>query len=416
VKLLEDAIAIRDRCAHLLGYKTWAAFVLADRMAMTPKRVQTFLANLDSAILPKAKQERDEDAALKGSPLEQWDQSFYENQLRKTKYAVDQNAIKQYFPVQHVIDSVFAIYEQLLGVKFARATVPVWQAQVQAYNVTDAATGKPLGRFYLDLFPRPGKYDHFANFGVIPRRVMPDGSVRLAESAIVGNWPQPAPGKAALLQHDDVETFFHEFGHNMAAILANEPYETLTSGFRQDFVEAPSQMLENWAWNPAILKRVSANVDTGAPLPDTLIAKMIAARYVHYALQTTQQIDYATVDMRYHTMGAHLDTTAIWEQTLDATTPNTFVAGTHPQASFGHLMSGYDAGYYGYLWSKVYAQDMFSAFQAAGLVNPAVGKRYRDDILAPARLNEPDAEVTKFLGRPMNPNAFYRELGISPPR
>jgi thimet oligopeptidase len=416
VKLLEDAIAVRDRSAHLLGYKTWAAFVLADRMAMTPKRVQTFLANLDAAILPKAKQERDEDAALKGSPLEQWDQSFYENQLRKTKYAVDQNAIKQYFPVQHVIDSVFAIYEQLLGVKFTRATVPVWQAQVQSYNVTDAATGKPLGRFYLDLFPRPGKYDHFANFGVIPRRVMPDGSVRLAESAIVGNWPQPAPGKAALLQHGDVETFFHEFGHNMAAILADEPYETLTSGFRQDFVEAPSQMLENWAWNPAILKRVSANVDTGAPLPDALIAKMIAARYVHYALQTTQQIDYATVDMRYHTMGAHLDTTAIWKQTLDATTPNTFVDGTHPQGSFGHLMGGYDAGYYGYLWSKVYAQDMFSAFQAAGLVNPAVGMRYRNDILAPARLNEPDAEVAKFLGRPMNPNAFYRELGITPPR
>jgi thimet oligopeptidase len=291
----------------------------------------------------------------------------------------------------------------------------VWQAQVQAYDVTDAATGKPLGRFFLDLFPRPGKYDHFANFPIIPRRVLPDGTVRLAESAIVGNWPQPAPGRPALLQHDDVVTFFHEFGHCMAAILADEPYETLTNGFRQDFIEAPSQMLENWAWDPAILKRVSANVTTGAPLPDDLIQKLIASRYVHYALATTQQIMYATVDMEYHTMKPPVDTTAVWAATAARTTPNQYVAGTHPQSEFGHLMGGYDAGYYGYLWSKVYAQDMFSRFAAQGLTSPLAGRAYRNDILAPARLEEPDQEVRAFLGRPMNPDAFYRELGIAPP-
>ena len=263
----------------------------------------------------------------------------------------------------------------------------MWQPQVQAYDVADAATGKPLGRFYLDLFPRPGKYDHFANFPIIPRRVMPDGSVRLAEGAVVGNWPQPAPGKAALLQHGDVEVFFHEFGHNMALMLANEPYETLTNGFRQDFIEAPSQMLENWAWDPAILKRVSANVTTGQPLPDALIQKMIAARYVHYALQTTQQILYATVDMHYHTAKPPVDTTAVWAATVAQTTPNQYVAGTHPQSEFGHLMGGYDAGYYGYLWSKVYAQDMFSRFKAQGLTSPVAGMAYRNDILAPARLH-----------------------------
>jgi thimet oligopeptidase len=419
VKLLQDALAARDRLAHLLGYPTWAAFVLADRMAGTPQRVTGFLAQIDTAIIVKARAERDEDAALAkadGKPsFDQWDQTYYENQLRKTKYAVDQNEIKQYFPVQRVVDSVLGIYQELLGVKFARANVPVWQSQVQAYDVADAASGRPLGRFYLDLFPRPGKYDHFANFPIIPRRVMPDGSIRLAESAIVGNWPQPAPGKVALLQHGDVETFFHEFGHCMAAMLANEPYETLTNGFRQDFIEAPSQMLENWAWDPTILKRVSANVTTGQPLPDELIQKMIAARYVHYALQTSQQILYATVDMKYHTLRPPVDTTAVWAATVSATTPNDYVPGTHPQSEFGHLMGGYDAGYYGYLWSKVYAQDMFSRFSAQGLTDPRVGKAYRDEILAPARLREPDAEIRAFLGRPMNPNAFYRELGIAPP-
>jgi thimet oligopeptidase len=415
VKLLEKAIAVRDRMAHLLGYPNWAAFVLADRMAGTPQRVEDFLGQIDRAVLSKARQERDEDAQLKGAPLEQWDQTYYENQLRKTKYAVDQNAIRQYFPVQHVIDSVLGIYEHLLGVTFTRAAVPVWQPQVQAYRVHDAAGGKPLGIFYLDVYPRPGKYDHFANFGLIARRVLPDGSVRLAESAIVGNWPQPAPGKPALLSQYDVETFFHEFGHCMAAILANQPYETLSSGFRQDFVEAPSQMLENWAWDPGILKIVSANVTTGQPLPDDLIQKMIAARYVHYALATTQQIAYATVDMRYHTLPPPVDTTAVWKATIAQTTPNQYVEGTVPQASFGHLMSGYDAGYYGYLWSKVYAQDMFSRFKAQGLTNPVAGMAYRQDILAPARLEEPDVEVAHFLGRPMSPDAFYRELGIAPP-
>ncbi len=419
VKLLQDALGIRDRLAHLIGYPTWAAYVLADRMAGTPQRVDGFLAQIDSAIMAKARAERDEDAALAkadGHPdFEQWDQTYYENQLRRTKYSVDQNQIKQYFPVQHVIDSVLGIYQQLLGVRFTRANVPVWQAQVQAYDVADAASGKPLGRFFLDLYPRPGKYNHFANFPIVPRRVLPGGGVSLAESAIVGNWPQAAPGKPALLQHGDVETFFHEFGHCMAAVLANEPYETLTNGFRQDFIEAPSQMLENWAWDPAILKRVSANVTTGAPLPDDLIAKMIAARYVHYALQTTQQILYATVDMRYHTMKPPIDTTAVWAATEAATTPNEYVPGTHPQSGFGHLMSGYDAGYYGYLWSKVYAQDMFSRFESQGLTSPIAGMAYRNDILAPARLEEPDQEVRAFLGRPMNPDAFYRELGIAPP-
>ncbi len=415
VQLLESAIATRDRLAHLLGYRTWAAYVLADKMAGTPQRVEGFLAQIDAAILPKARQERDELAQLKGAPLEQWDQSYYENQLRKSTYAVDQNEIKQYFPVPHVVESVLGIYQELLGVRFARVGVPVWQPDVQAYDVFDAASSRPLGRFYLDLYPRPGKYDHFANFPIVPRRVLPDGSVRLAESAIVGNWPQPAPGKPALLTHGDVETFFHEFGHCMAAMLAAEPYETLTSGFRQDFVEAPSQMLENWAWDPGILERVSSNVTTGQPLPDALIQKMIAARYVHYALLTTTQIEYATVDMKYHTAPPPVDATAVWKATVAQTTPNQFVEGTHPESAFGHLMGGYDAGYYGYLWSKVYAQDMFSRFRSQGLTNPAAGMAYRRDILAPARLQEPDQEVRAFLGRPMNPDAFYRELGITPP-
>jgi thimet oligopeptidase len=175
-------------------------------------------------------------------------------------------------------------------------------------------------------------------------------------------------------------------------------------------------MLENFVWDPAILKRISANVESGAPLPDDLIAKMIAARSFDRAYSTVQQVFYASVDQAYHVRTSPLDTSAIWKQRFEALTPNRFVDGTFPQASFDHLMGGYEAGYYGYLWSKVYAQDMFTAFQAGGLQNPAVGKRYRDDILAPARLEEPDAEVHRFLGRNVSPDAFYRELGIAVPK
>jgi thimet oligopeptidase len=196
----------------------------------------------------------------------------------------------------------------------------------------------------------------------------------------------------------------------MAALLATAPYETLSQGFRQDFIEAPSQMLENWVWDPAILKQLSSNVTTGEPLPDDLIAHMRAARYVDNAFFTTRQIALAAVDMKYHTSGPHIDTAGTYAEVFKDDTPLPVPPGIHPEASFTHLMGGYDAGYYGYLWSKVYAQDMFTAFASGGLESPVVGARYRQDILQPAREIEPDAEVNAFLGRPMDPSAFYKEF------
>ncbi|MBD5656120.1 MAG: hypothetical protein IAI50_13235, partial [Candidatus Eremiobacteraeota bacterium] len=241
-----------------------------------------------------------------------------------------------------------------------------------------------------------------------------DGRVRPPLDAIIGIWANPGTGKPAVLSHADVETFFHEFGHDMATMLATTPYETLSSGFRIDFVEAPSQMLENWVWDPQILKQLSSNVTTGQPLPDDLIAKMRAARYFDYAQRMTQQVSYATVDMRYHSSGPSVDTTAVWQEVAAADTATAFPSSLHPQAGFTHLMSGYAAGYYSYLYSKVYAQDMFTAFEAGGLESADVGARYRHDILEPAREIEPDAEVHAFLGRDMDPAAFYAEFDREP--
>ncbi len=416
--LLEEAIEIRAKLAHILGYPNWAAYVLDDRMAKSVARVNTFLDGLDAKLLPAARADVARLAALKAADLhiasaslDPWDFYYYDNMLRKTTFAVDDNAVRQYFPVQHVERAVFDIYSKILGVTFAsRANPNVWAPDVTEWTVTDTASGKYIGDFYLDLFPRDGKYSHFASFPLLPNRRLADGSIRPPLDAIIGNWPKPAPGAPALLTHDDVETFFHEFGHDMATLLATTPYETLSSGFRQDFVEAPSQMLENWVWDPGILKQLSSNVTTGKPLPDDLIAKMRAARYVDDAYAQTRQIMLATVDIRYHTLAPPLDTNAVWQQVARTETPLGLPAGAHPEASFGHLMGGYDAGYYGYLWSKVYAQDMFTAFERGGLESPVVGARYRNDILAPAREREPDDEVDAFLGRPMDPAAFYAEF------
>jgi thimet oligopeptidase len=414
VALLEQAIVDRAKIAHLLGYANWIAYVAADRMVGTPGRISSFLDHLDAALLPATGPQMATLAAIKGAPLDSWDVSYYQNQLMKTKYSVDGNVVKQYFPAQHTIDAIVAIYAKILGLTITLVpNAPVWYKDVYAYDVTDAATGEYRGRFYLDLFPRPGKYDHFANVGPTVRRIMPDGTIRPTVNVILGNWPAPAAGKPSLLSHDDVTTFFHEFGHNVAALCSNTPYETLNAGFRFDFIEAPSQMLENFTWDPAILKQISSNVDTGAPLPDDLIAKMIAARYVYEPNSTVTQAFYASVDQAYHTLPPPVATTAVWGALKAKMTPFPMIPGTVPQAGFNHLMNGYEGGYYGYLWSKVYAQDMFTAFQAGGLESPVVGARYRKDILAPARSEEPDDEVKAFLGRPMSPDAFYHELGIT---
>jgi len=414
VDLLQKAIALRDEQAKLLGYPNWAAYTLADRMAGTPERVEKFLTAQSAALLPLAREQRARLAELKGAPLDEWDRWFYADIARKKLFNLDPEAVRQYFPAQHTIDAVLDFYSHMLGLTFTKSDdLPRWHADVVGYKVTDTASGADRGVFYLDLYPRAGKYGHFANFGPTGRRVMPDGTVRPAVNTIIGNWPAPAPGKPSLLSHSDVLVFFHEFGHNVAALCADTPYETLNNGYRQDFVEAPSQMLENFVWDPAILKKISASAATGEPMPDAMIASLNAARHYNQAWSHLgSNVFYALVDQRYHTATPPVDTTAIWAATRAQYTVDSFVAGTMPQAAFTHLMGGYEGTYYGYAWAKVYAMDLFTAFQKDGLQNAAVGLRYRQDILAPARMQEPDVLVKKFLGRPMSPEAFYADLGI----
>jgi len=421
VKRLADAVALRMQIAHALGFKTWAAYQLDVKMAKTPDRVLEFLNKVDSVLLPKARTEVAVLAAMKKAdgdqtPFASPDYNFYEHRLEKTKYDVDEEALRQYFPVGKVISSVLGIYQKLLGVHFEEIKPAMsWAPGVTEYAISDSASGKPIGWFFLDLYPREGKFNHFATFAIRAGRGASPGGQRPV-SAIIGNWPVGEPGKPALLSHSDVVTFFHEFGHLMHQTLSRAPYETLFgSNVRQDFVEAPSQMLENWMWQPSILKEVSANIKTGEPLPDALIKKIIAAKHVADGVYYSTQAFYATYDMRLHSSDTSLDPTKLWFDLKSQMTALPQEPGTVPEAGFGHLMGGYDAGYYGYLWSLVYAQDMFSVFQKGGLEDPATGMHYRKEILEPGALVEPDALLHNFLGRDVSFEPFYKYIGVSAP-
>ncbi len=412
VPLFERAVAIRDRLSHLLGYESWADYQLSDRMAKTLPRAQSFLQNLQTTLQPKTAKEMEamrvaiaNDEHRSVESLQPWDVRRGEYLLQK-QHAIDPDEVRQYFPVQHTIDATLQIYHTVLGVDFERVVNPdAWAPGVLEYRVTDSSTRALLGITYFDLYPRPHKFGHFANFPILPARVI-NGVRRPAIAAIVGNWPQPATGRPALLSHSDVIAFFHEFGHCMASMLATAPYETLTNGFREDFVEAPSQMLENFAWQPQILKAVSSQWKTGESMPDDTVAKLIASRSDGQAYETSRIVGLSLYDLRVHSSGPRVDSTSLFAKTAGALLP-LYAAGTHPQVAFNHLMFGYDAGLYAYPWAKVYAQDMFTAFQNGGLESAAVGMRYRNAILAPARTYEPDAEVLKFLGRPMSTQPFF---------
>lgn len=418
VRRVDQALALRDTLAHLFGFPNWASYQLDTHMVKDPARVIAFLDQIDTQLYAKAKTEVADIAAVKradgdSTPLVASDIGYYSAMLRRTKYKVDNEEIRQYFPVDHVVSGVFGIYEQLLGVKFDEISpADAWAPGVREFAVSDAATKKPLGWIFLDLFPRPDKFQHFATFPIRTSVHWADGTLDRPVSAIIGNWPTAAPGKPSLLTHGDVITFFHEFGHLMAATIVNAPYPALTN-LRQDFVEAPSQMLENWMWQPSVLARVSSNVNTGKPLPPDLVQRMIALRQFGAGYGNSQQAFLAMYDMRLHSSTVPLDTKVTWDSLQARMLPGVSFTGDYPAASFAHIMGGYDAGYYGYLWSKVYAQDLFTRFEKDGVMSTSAGMAYRRDILEPGGVREPDALLQAFLGRPLNYDAFYRSLGIS---
>jgi thimet oligopeptidase len=426
IPVLTKLVALRSDIARRLGYATWADYQLETRMAKTGATAVKFEEELALGLQPKFAAEMETLRGLKAkhtrqadAQLDPWDISYYTNKLLKEKYAVDTEALRVYFPYQATLDGMFAIYQKIFGLKFTEVTPPyAWAPGVQLYIVQDSATGAPMGAFYLDMFPREGKFNHFACFPQKAGGVLPDGRYDLPVVALLCNFPAPSADKPSLLKQSDVVTLFHEFGHVMHGMLSRSRFVAQT-GFAvpQDFVEAPSQMLENWVWDKAVLDTFAADYrDASKKIPAETIAALVAARQATEAYATRRQLSLGLIDLSMHAAPAaeaqKMDIVAVTNAVLKRVTiappPDTaFVA------YFGH-MAGYDAGYYGYLWAKVMAIDMASIFKAApgGFLDEKVGRRLRDEVYGVGHTRDVAESVEKFLGRKRSQEPFLEYVGI----
>jgi thimet oligopeptidase len=427
VPLLQQILVLRDSLAHKLGYKTWADYVIEIRMAKTAARAEDFLERLKAGLQPKFDAEIAEFRALKvketgdaNAQIHLWDWRYYANQLKKQRYTVNEEELKVYFPYQNVLEGMFRIYQRIFGLKFQRLDPPYkWVADLQLYAVSDAATGEPLGLFYLDMFPREGKYNHFAEFGIIEGKLLADGKYQRPTVALVCNFPSPQPGKPSLLAHQDVETLFHEFGHAMHSILTRAKYSRFAGpSVPRDFVEAPSQMLENWAWDKKVLDSFAADYrDPSRKIPGQILDRLKASKLAIDGTFYRRQLAFGLVDLALHTR-IHADNARETVPLSNRIIADTFFPeppDTAFVASFAHLME-YDAGYYGYAWADAIAADMATVFTGApdGFFDVQAGRRLRREIYEVGDSRDVSISIEKFLGRPQSVGPFLKKIGVEP--
>lgn len=433
--LLAEGVKIRSQIAPLLGYETHSHFVLEDRMAKNPENVKKFLNDLRDRLAPKAKEDlsvllklKEEDYAKKGLPFDgqfyAWDNRFYTNILLESEYKVDGQKIANYFPIQNTVDGILGLYEQTLRLKFYKvpdAEKQTWHEDVTQFHVWDASeAGEPtdfLGWFYLDLHPRPGKYGHAANFNLAPGYTDVETGKRVYPvTALVCNFSKPTATKPSLLKHDEVVTLFHEMGHGIHNLVSKTKYARFHgTSVEWDFVEAPSQMLEFWPWNKDQLKALSSHYETKEPLSDDLIDSLIKSKHVNDGMAYMRQNFLATFDLTLHSNKSgdinilehynDLRSAYCYDSTGDFK--------SHGFSSFGHLMGGYDSGYYGYLWSEVFATDMYYSKFKADPLNSKVGYQYKTQVIGPGGSRDANDSLKEFLGREPNNSAFLEELGVS---
>lgn len=420
LELMASAAAKRKEIASLLGYASYADYVTAKRMTGSSATAMEFLNTLHEKLLPAAKVERDrllevkkEHVAGRGETfdgkLNAWDLSFYHNLLLKKEYGVDEQRITEYFPLDVVVDVTLATYQELLGLIFTELhDFSTWHEEVRLFMVHDSDSSQLVGHFYLDLHPRDGKYNHAAIFHLLKR--WKDQS---AVDCMLANLPAATGDRPALLKHRDVVTFFHEFGHIMHGLCSEgNGNGTHLAKCPRDFVEAPSQMLENWCWNVAVVQRLSQHYDTKLPLPEEELRRLIAAKCVNVSLFTCRQLYLSFLDMRIHT-DAPSDLQALSDELSPAISLFENPPGTSILHNFSHLMNQYAGGYHGYLWSAVLSEDMFcTRFEAEGLDNKKTGMDYRKLVLAPGGVGSILEHVTAFLGRKPSNEPFLRSLGI----
>jgi len=423
--VLNQMIDLRNKIALRLGYRSWDDFQTEIKMAKTGAGAKKYIDDLVSGIQPKFAAEvaemqkiKAEDTHDPNAKIGISDWRYYSNQIKKQKYNVDTEALRDFFPFQRVLEGMFNIYQSIFGLKFEKIAAPYkWIDDLQFYMVTDAATAEPLGMFYLDMFPREGKFNHFAEFGITSGKQLADGKYQRPVCALLCNFPPPSADKPSLMTHSDVETLFHEFGHCLHEITTRAKYARFAgTHVPGDFVEAPSQMLQNWAWNKKVLDTFAANYrDPSKKIPADVIQKMNDAKKATAGVFYRRQFAFASLDLAMH--DAHAEnadwdcvkiSNPILERVFLPIDPSTtFVT------YFGH-MNGYDAGYYGYAWADAIAADMGTVFEKAkdGYLDKQAGMKLRKEIYEQGDSRDVAMSVEKFLARKQSVEPFLKKIGV----
>lgn len=425
VAVLNQMLVLRNKIALRLGYKSWDDYQTETRMAKTGANAKKYINDLTTGIQPKFAAEVAEMQKMKAAEtkdpnakIDMWDWRYYQNQLNKQKFTVDKEALRVFFPFQKVLDGMFAIYQNIFGLKFEQITAPYkWIDDLQLYLVSDAATGEPLGMFYLDMFPREGKFNHFAQFDIISGKLLPDGKYQRPTVALLCNFPPPSADKPSLMAHSEVETLFHEFGHALHSIVTRAKYGRFAgTNVPRDFVEAPSQMLQNWVWDKNVLDTFAADYrDPSRKIPADTIKKMNDSKLATAGTFYRRQFAFATLDLAMHDQHPEnqpydcvATSNPILEKVFLPIDPSTtFVS------YFGH-MNGYDAGYYGYAWADAIAADMATVFEKAKdrYLDGQAGLRLRHEVYQPGDSRDVTVSIEKFLGRKQSVQPFLKKIGI----
>ncbi|HEV7612828.1 MAG TPA: M3 family metallopeptidase [Steroidobacteraceae bacterium] len=409
--VLTKMLHTRYEIASTLGYSSWADYNAADKMIGSGARIADFIRDLDQAVRPVAEKEFQMLLAEKkksdpgATEIGLQEKSYYQEQVRRSSFNFDSQSVRPYFPYARVKQGILDTAATLFHVTFRREEgVPGWDPSVETWQVFDG--GKLIGRFYLDMHPRTGKFSHAEMMMVL------DGirGKQLPEAALLCNFPRPTADDPGLMEVDDVQVFFHEFGHLMHAILGGQQPWAGVSGIsmESDFVEAPSQMLEEWIRSPQVLASFARDYKSGQPIPAELVLRMNRASAFGRANFVGQQLGYTAVSFDiYNAKPEDVNLDAITDRDTIKYSPFTPPPGTHMYASFGHL-SGYSSAYYTYMWDKVIAEDFFEQFDPANLLAGNTAMRYRRTVLEPGGSVSANDLVKNFLGRPQSTEALQR--------
>ncbi|HEY5717120.1 MAG TPA: M3 family metallopeptidase, partial [Motiliproteus sp.] len=421
--LIDETLALRHELAQLLGFCDYAAYSLATKMAESADQVETFLRDLAQRSRPMAQQDFAELAAFAQqrdglSELQAWDLTYYAELLKQQRYQVSQEQLRAYFPVSRVLPGLFAIVERLFGIQVSeQAGEALWHPDARLFRIEQQ--GEVLGYFYLDLYARAHKRGGAWMDVCRTRRRTLSGELQLPVAYLVCNFNPPVGEQSALLTHNEVTTLFHEFGHGLHHLLTEMESAGVSgiSGVAWDAVELPSQFLENWCWEPEGLGLISGHVDSGEPLPDALLQRLLQAKNFQSGMMMVRQLEFSLFDLVLHRDYQPAPATNV-QQVLDAVRAEVAVFAVplfnRFQCSFSHIFAGgYAAGYYSYKWAELLSADAFARFEEEGVFNAKTGAAFRDAILAKGGSREAMELFVAFRGRKPRPDALLRHSGIA---